>query len=153
MTAVETRTVGNLIDGDERAAASGATFEKLAPATGRLLSVVARSDGRDVDAAVSAAAAAQPAWAARTVEARGRILRRVAQLLERDRDEIAHVVAAETGKSPKDVQTYIRSHAGADDVLIHQDPAFVPWLPFLPARIEIQETVDKFGALKPGEEI
>src|SRR5205085_460090 len=47
-------------------------------------------------------AAAQPAWAARTVEERGRILRRVVQLLERDREEVAAIVAAETGKSPKD---------------------------------------------------
>ena len=47
---------------------------------------------------------AQPAWAARTVEERGRILRRMAQLLERDRDAVAAVVSAETGKSPKDAQ-------------------------------------------------
>src|SRR5205085_7714555 len=88
----------------ERAAADGGTFEKLAPATGEVLSLVARSRAADVDAAVTAAAAAQPAWAGRTVEERGRILRRIAQLLERDREEIAAVVAAETGKSPKDAR-------------------------------------------------
>jgi alpha-ketoglutaric semialdehyde dehydrogenase len=104
MTAVETRTVGNVVDGEERAAASGATFEKLAPATGQVLSLVARSDARDVDAAVTAAGATQPAWAARTLEERGRILRRIAQLLERDRDDVARIVAEETGKSPKDAR-------------------------------------------------
>jgi acyl-CoA reductase-like NAD-dependent aldehyde dehydrogenase len=106
MTAVTTEiaTVGNVIGGEERGAASGATFEKLAPATGEVLSIVARSDAEDVHAAIAAAADAQPAWAARTVEERGRILRRVAQLLERDREEIAAVVAAETGKSPKDAR-------------------------------------------------
>jgi acyl-CoA reductase-like NAD-dependent aldehyde dehydrogenase len=104
VTTVETRTVGNVVDGEERPAASGETFEKLAPATGRVLSVVARSDARDVDAAVSAAAAAQPGWAARTVEERGRTLRQIAQLLERDREEVAAVVAEETGKSPKDAR-------------------------------------------------
>jgi acyl-CoA reductase-like NAD-dependent aldehyde dehydrogenase len=99
-----TRTVGNVVAGEERAATGGATFEKLVPATGRLLSLVARSDARDVDAAVTAAADAQPAWAARTVEERARILRRIAQLLERDREEVARIVAEETGKSPNDAR-------------------------------------------------
>jgi alpha-ketoglutaric semialdehyde dehydrogenase len=102
--AIEVKTVGNVIAGEERPAASGATFEKLAPATGEVLSLVARSDATDTGAAISAAAEAQPAWADRTVEERGRILRRVSQLLERDQDEVARVVSAETGKSPKDAR-------------------------------------------------
>ena len=102
--AVDVRTIGNVIAGEERAAASRETFEKLAPATGELLSLVARSRAEDVDAAVTAAEAAQPAWAARTVEERGRILRRIAQLLERDQDAVATIVAEETGKSPKDAK-------------------------------------------------
>jgi alpha-ketoglutaric semialdehyde dehydrogenase len=102
--AVETRTVGNVVGGEERGAADGATFEKRSPATGEVLSVVARSGAADTRAAVAAAADAQPAWAARTVEERGRILRRVAQQLERDRDAVAKVVSEETGKSPKDAR-------------------------------------------------
>ena len=99
---VDVRTVGNVIAGEERPAASGATFEKLAPATGELLSLVARSDASDTDAAIAAAVEAQPAWADRPVEERGRLLRTIAQLLERDRDQVAAVVSAETGKSPRD---------------------------------------------------
>jgi acyl-CoA reductase-like NAD-dependent aldehyde dehydrogenase len=101
---VQLRVVGNVIAGAEVPAASGATFEKLAPATGEPISRVARSTVEDVDAAVGAAAAAQPAWGSRPVEERGRVLRRVAQLLERDRDAVAAVVAEETGKSPKDAR-------------------------------------------------
>jgi aldehyde dehydrogenase (NAD+) len=97
-------TIGNVIAGEERPAASGASFEKIAPASGEVLSLVARSDAADVEAAVAAAADAQPAWADRTVEERGRVLRRIAQLLERDREQIAAVVSAETGKSPKDAK-------------------------------------------------
>lgn len=100
----DTRTVGNVIGGEERPASGGGTFEKLAPATGEVLTQVARSSAKDVAAAVAAAEAAQPAWAARPVEERGRILRRVAQLLERDREQVASVVSAETGKSPKDAK-------------------------------------------------
>jgi alpha-ketoglutaric semialdehyde dehydrogenase len=97
-----TRLIANVIAGSERPAASGETFEKISPATGEVLSQVARSDRRDVDAAVAAAGEAQRAWARATPVERGTALRRIAQLLERDRAEIAAIVAAETGKSPKD---------------------------------------------------
>ena len=97
-----TRTIGNVIAGAERPAASGETVEKFAPATGELLSLVARSDARDAHAAIEAAEAAQPAWAKTTPAARGTLLRKLAQLLERDADELAAIVAAETGKSHKD---------------------------------------------------
>jgi aldehyde dehydrogenase (NAD+) len=100
----DVRTVENVIGGKERAASGGGTFEKLAPATGEPISLVARSSEEDVAAAIAAAEAAQPDWAARPVEERGRILRRVAQLLERDRERVAAVVSAETGKSPKDAK-------------------------------------------------
>jgi aldehyde dehydrogenase (NAD+) len=100
----DVRTVENVIGGEERAASGGGTFEKLAPASGEPISLVARSSAEDVAAAVAAAEAAQPDWAARPVEERGRILRRLAQLLERDRERVAAVVSAETGKSPRDAK-------------------------------------------------
>ena len=101
-TAEATRTVANVIAGREQPATGGETFEKRSPATGEVISVVARSRGEDVEAAVAAARDAQPAWARETVAERGRILREIAKLLERDAEEVAAVVAAETGKSPKD---------------------------------------------------
>jgi aldehyde dehydrogenase (NAD+) len=102
VTATTTRTLANVIAGEERAALTGEVLSKHAPATGEVHSLVPRSGAADVDAAVSAAAAAQPAWSRETPAARGAVLRRIAQLLERDADRIAAVVAAETGKSPKD---------------------------------------------------
>jgi len=96
------REVDNFIDGAECPAAGGARFEKLAPATGEPLSSVARSQRADVEDAVAAAKRAQPAWAGLTPVQRGDALRRIAGLLERDRDQIAAIVSAETGKSPKD---------------------------------------------------
>jgi alpha-ketoglutaric semialdehyde dehydrogenase len=96
--------VGNVIAGEEQAARSEQSFVKLAPATGEPLSSVARSGAEDVEEAVAVAASTQPSWARRTPVERGAILRRIAQLLERDRDEIAAVVSAETGKSPRDAR-------------------------------------------------
>ena len=99
-----TRTIENFIAGHEVAAAAGETIEKFAPATGELLSLVTRSRAADVDAAVSAAAAAQPGWGATTPVARGAVLRRLAQLLERDAEAISQIVAAETGKPLRDAR-------------------------------------------------
>jgi aldehyde dehydrogenase (NAD+) len=101
-TAAQTRTVDNHIGGAVRPAASGQTIEKRSPATGEVISMVARSGAEDVAAAIAAASAAQDAWARVTPVERGATLRRLAQLLERDAQRVADVVAAETGKSPKD---------------------------------------------------
>jgi alpha-ketoglutaric semialdehyde dehydrogenase len=95
-----TVTVGNVIGGELREAAGGRSFEKRGPADGRVRSVVARSDGRDVDQAVRTARSAQRAWSSRTVAERGTILREVTKLLEARREEIAAIVAVETGKAP-----------------------------------------------------
>ncbi len=98
------RMVLNVIGGAERAAVSGETLIKHDPATGRPLSRVARSGAEDVDAAITAAQAAQPAWARTTPVERGRILRELAKLLERDAEDIARIVHEETGKSMKDAR-------------------------------------------------
>jgi aldehyde dehydrogenase (NAD+) len=95
---------GNVVGGNEQGARSGATLEKRSPATGEVLALVARSGAEDVAAAVAAAEEAQPAWAATSPVERGALLRRLAQLIERDRETLAAIVAAETGKSPKDAR-------------------------------------------------
>ncbi|HKA60748.1 MAG TPA: aldehyde dehydrogenase family protein, partial [Gemmatimonadales bacterium] len=74
------------------------------PATGRQLCEVARSTRVDVELAVRKAKAAQPAWAAMTVVRRGDILRQIALLMREHRDDIAALVAMETGKSRKDAR-------------------------------------------------
>ncbi|MBA3305331.1 MAG: aldehyde dehydrogenase [Thermoleophilaceae bacterium] len=96
------RIVDNMIGGEELPASSGATFEKLAPATGRPISRVARSAAEDVQAAVTAAEGAQGGWSALPVAERGRILRELTKLLERDSRALAEIVAQEAGKSMKE---------------------------------------------------
>jgi phenylacetaldehyde dehydrogenase len=95
-TAVESR--GHLIAGDEVPAASGATFESLDPATADPIATLARGSGEDVDRAVAAARTAQPSW--RDVDAyeRGRILQRLADLIESNADELAALEARDAGK-------------------------------------------------------
>ena len=64
----------NLVAGEERPPASGEWLEKTRPADGTLLCRVARSGAEDAAAAVAAARAAQPAWAARTAVERGDVV-------------------------------------------------------------------------------
>jgi alpha-ketoglutaric semialdehyde dehydrogenase len=95
-------TIPNQVDGRDARAAGGGTFEKVDPATGRVICGVARSTAPDVQAAVEVARKVQPAWAAMTVVKRGDILRQIALLMREHRAEIADLVARETGKSKKD---------------------------------------------------
>jgi aldehyde dehydrogenase (NAD+) len=89
----------NWIDGKEVPAAAGETFAKLNPHDGSELCRAARSRAADVEAAVQAARAAQPAWAETPPVQRGLILHDVVRAMIDRQDEIARVVAAETGKS------------------------------------------------------
>src|SRR6185312_14892338 len=94
--------VGNRIAGIERGAAAGATMDILSPHTGSRIGMLARSGAADVDAAVIAARAAQPAWAETPGVRRGEILHAVANALEARRDELAAIVGAEAGKRKSD---------------------------------------------------
>jgi acyl-CoA reductase-like NAD-dependent aldehyde dehydrogenase len=91
--------VPNLVAGEERPPANGTWLDKLRPADGTPLCRVARSDAEDAAAAVAAARAAQPEWAARTAVERGNIVRAIAELLRERREDASELVAAETGKS------------------------------------------------------
>jgi aldehyde dehydrogenase (NAD+) len=94
--------VHNCVAGRDVSPVAGEWFDKLNPATGKRLCEVARSRAADVDAAVAAATAAQPAWADTTPIRRGEILRDVATAMHARRDDLARVVSSETGKSTKD---------------------------------------------------
>lgn len=94
-------TLPNWIDGAQRAAASGETFEKRSPASGEVLLTAARSRADDVARAVAAAQAAQPGWDALGVVARGDLLRELALAVRERAEEVAAVVASETGMAPR----------------------------------------------------
>jgi betaine-aldehyde dehydrogenase len=89
------------VDGVWRTAATGATREILDPADATVLAVVAEGDAKDTDAAVAAARTAfdHGPWPHTPVADRAALLRRVADLLQRDREEIALVESRDTGKT------------------------------------------------------
>jgi acyl-CoA reductase-like NAD-dependent aldehyde dehydrogenase len=94
--------VANWIGGEERFADSGDVLEKISPHDGSVVCRAARSREIDVEAAVTAASVAQPAWAQMPAVQRGDILHSVAMALKARAEEMARVVAIETGKSFKD---------------------------------------------------
>ncbi len=93
--------IPNWIQGQERPALAGEMFDKLNPATGRHLCRVARSRAGDVLQAVRSARESQPVWAETPPVIRGEILHEMAERLRKRREEVAQIVALETGKSFK----------------------------------------------------
>ncbi|MBJ6980657.1 aldehyde dehydrogenase [Luteimonas sp. MC1572] len=92
------RRFGHVINGATRAAASGAWRQVFEPATAQAYAEVADGDTADVDAAVAAASAAFPAWAALRNSERSRWLERLADALEARLDDFAHAEARDGGK-------------------------------------------------------
>ena len=74
------------------------TYDNLDPADGSVLGQVARSGADEVDRAVQAGTAAQPAWAATPTEVRADTLARLADLVDRDRESLARTESQDTGK-------------------------------------------------------
>ncbi|MGO0790662.1 benzaldehyde dehydrogenase [Herbaspirillum seropedicae] len=85
----------HLFRGQWVAAAQGATV--LEPATGRPLTQVGLASPDDVSASVELAIAAQAAWVAMPPRERADIFRRAAGLFHQHFDELARMVARETG--------------------------------------------------------
>ena len=90
------------IDGEFVDAADGATFETLDPHDGSVIASVARAGEADVDLAVAAATAAFPAWARLQASQRGRLLLRLADLIESQADELATLESIDTGHPVRD---------------------------------------------------
>jgi aldehyde dehydrogenase (NAD+) len=94
--------IPNWISGVERPAIAGEWFDKLDPANGKLLTLAARSRVDDVSAAVQSAGRAFPAWSETPAVQRGLLLHKLVVAMQNHQEEIARIVAAETGKSYKE---------------------------------------------------
>jgi aminomuconate-semialdehyde/2-hydroxymuconate-6-semialdehyde dehydrogenase len=78
--------------------ASGQWRDVFEPASGRPFATVAEGDARDVEAAVSAASAAAPAWSALPAETRARWLEALAAALEARAELFAQAESRDAGK-------------------------------------------------------
>jgi 5-carboxymethyl-2-hydroxymuconic-semialdehyde dehydrogenase len=88
--------IQHLIGG--RPVASRETFETLNPATQAVLAEVARGGAEEVHAAVAAAKAAFPAWAARPAAERAKLMHTLGELIAAHVPEIARTETMDTGQ-------------------------------------------------------
>src|SRR6266566_777525 len=89
-----------LIDGQWVEAASGKTFAVYEPATGEVIAYVPEGDKEDIDRAVRAARKAFESgpWHTMTPSVRGRLINKLADLLEQHAEEFAQLETLDNGK-------------------------------------------------------
>jgi len=97
------RTHKMLINGKWVEALSGKTFPTYNPATGEVLARVAEGDKADIDLAVKAARAAFETgpWSKLTASERGRLIWKIADLIEENLEEFAELETLDNGKPLK----------------------------------------------------
>jgi malonate-semialdehyde dehydrogenase (acetylating) / methylmalonate-semialdehyde dehydrogenase len=97
-------TITHFIDGAQVDTASGRYADVFNPALGEPCARVALGTADDVAAAVAAASAAFPAWAATPPLARARVLMKFLQLCQQHTDEFAAMLTREHGKTFEDAR-------------------------------------------------
>jgi aminomuconate-semialdehyde/2-hydroxymuconate-6-semialdehyde dehydrogenase len=88
----------HLIGGQSRPSASGATLDVFDPATGQVAGTCAAGDAADAEAAIAAAQAAFPGWAALPATVRAAWLNRLADALEARIGDFAAAESRDGGK-------------------------------------------------------
>jgi aldehyde dehydrogenase (NAD+) len=83
-------------------AADGRTFETLNPHDGSVITRVAQAGPADIDRAVVAATEAFPAWSRMAAASRGKLLLRLADLIEARSEELAQLETLDTGHPLRD---------------------------------------------------
>jgi phenylacetaldehyde dehydrogenase len=129
-----------LINGKWVDAASGKTFPSYNPATGEVLAHVAEGDREDIDRAVKAARAAFETgpWSKLTPSERGRLIWKLADLLEENLEEFAELETLDNGKPltvaraadvPLAVDLFRYMAGWATKIEGHTIPISVPYTP------------------------
>jgi malonate-semialdehyde dehydrogenase (acetylating)/methylmalonate-semialdehyde dehydrogenase len=95
---------GHFIGGRRVAGTSGRSQEVFQPMDGTVRGTVALASKAELRAAVENALVAQPAWAATNPQRRARVLMKFLELVARDNDELADILAREHGKTLPDAR-------------------------------------------------
>jgi malonate-semialdehyde dehydrogenase (acetylating)/methylmalonate-semialdehyde dehydrogenase len=97
-------TMGHFIGGKHVAGTSGRTADVLQPMDGSVRGKVALASAAELRKAVENAKAAQPAWAATNPQRRVRVLMKFLELVARDNEALAELLAREHGKTIPDAK-------------------------------------------------
>ena len=96
------RTIGHFIGGKKVKGVSGRFADVYQPMTGDVQARVALASKAELREAVENAKAAQPVWAATNPQRRVRVLIKFLELVARDNDVMAELLAREHGKTIPD---------------------------------------------------
>lgn len=92
---------------------SGETFESINPYTGKTWAVLPSAADKDVDTAVTAARdALDGPWGELTATARGRLVRRLGELVAEYADELALIETTDNGKLLKEMSAQLKAIPG-----------------------------------------
>lgn len=96
---------GKMVDGDQ-------TMAVLNPATEEVLAQCPRASKAQLDKAVAAAKAAFPAWASLPIEARRKLVLKMADVIEANSADLARLLTSEQGKPLADATFEVMGMAG-----------------------------------------
>src|SRR5580693_3727970 len=95
---------GHFVGAKQVAGKSGRTADVFQPMDGTVRAHVALASRAEVRAAVENAKAAQPAWAATNPQRRARVLMKFLELVHKEYDALAELLAREHGKTIPDAK-------------------------------------------------
>ena len=98
------RAIGHFIGGKEVAGQSGRTADVFEPMTGEVQAKVALASKAEVRAAIENAKGAQPDWGSTNPQRRARVMMKFLDLVQRDYDKLADLLAREHGKTVPDAK-------------------------------------------------
>jgi malonate-semialdehyde dehydrogenase (acetylating) / methylmalonate-semialdehyde dehydrogenase len=98
------RQIGHFIGGREVQGTSGRQADVYQPMTGEVVGRVALASRAEMRQAVENAAGAQPAWAATNPQRRARVMMRFLELIAKETDQLAELLAREHGKTIPDAK-------------------------------------------------
>ena len=149
MIASEVPTAQLWIDGRAVDAQDGATYDDRDPASGEVLARIASGGAADVDRALAAARRAfdEGPWPRTTIAQRAKVLRKLAELLVEQREELARLESRDAGKpfretADRDVPRAADNCAFfASAIEQREQSAFFDRKPFLGAQRDIASIV------------
>src|SRR4051794_25443576 len=98
------RTIGHFVGGKEVPGQSGRFGDVFQPMTGEVIARVALASQDEVRQAVENAKAAQPTWGATNPQRRARVMMKFLELIAKEMDPLAELLAREHGKTIPDAK-------------------------------------------------
>jgi aldehyde dehydrogenase (NAD+) len=135
--------------GGERVAGGSEVIAVVNPADGSVVGTVPAGTAADVDRAVSAAAAAFPAWSGTPVEERIAVAQRISQGLQARAGDIAASITAEMGSPISFSRTVQVGLPIGSSATVAGVAASFPWTEEIGNSLVVREPVGVVGAITP----